>query len=61
MNPCIKALGVVEQVGSKSNLKPGQAVALFTTRGYSEYIVSKITFKFQPKISVHYYNYNYYY
>ena len=50
-------MGVVEQVGSKSNLKPGQAVALFTNGGYSEYIVSKIPFKFQPKISIHYYYY----
>ena len=42
-------MGVVDQVGSKSNLKPGQAVALFTDRGYSEYIVSEIQFKFQQK------------
>ena len=40
-------MGVVDQVGSKSNLKPGQAVALFTNRGYSEYIVSEIQFKFE--------------
>lgn len=40
----LKVLGVVDQVGSQSNLTSGQYVLYSTNRGYSEYIVSQISF-----------------